>query len=98
MKLIILLLVLGLVVSCSESQVEELTFRKSLEYDLVGLCDDDKGCIKSVKSQTKQCMEKSEWRKFLENQDSQEELARFSKEFYSCIVDAEGKPYFESNL
>ena len=84
--------------SCNVGQVEELAFRKTLEYDLVNLCDKDDKCINSVKTQIKGCMEKSDWRKFMENQDSNEELERFTDEFYSCIVDENGNPYFELDL
>jgi len=88
-----------LVVACSEGQVEELVFRKALEYDLVNLCgESDKECIRAVKSQTKTCMEKSGWRRYLDNQDDRRELKRFTDEFYLCIVDADGNPYFESNV
>jgi len=97
-KIVALLFALVLVSSCSEKQIEELTFRKTLEYDLIELCEKDEKCINSVKSQIKDCMVKSDWRKYLEDQDSQNELKRFTKEFYSCVIDEEGNPYFESSL
>jgi hypothetical protein len=79
--------------------LEELAFRKTLEYDLVKLCgDDDEECISAVKSQLKECMERSDWRRFLQSQEDQIELKRFTSEFYACIVDTDGNPYFESNL
>ena len=95
MKYYGLLLGIILLSACSEGQVEELVFRKTLEYDLVGTCEDDKACINAVKSQVGPCMEKSRWREYLENQDSEEALERFSVEFYACIVDDEGNPYFD---
>ena len=99
MKIIGLLLMSLFLLSCSEGQIEELTFRKVLEYNLVESCgEEDKACITSVKSQIKGCMEKSNWRKYLENEESEEELNRFTKEFYSCIVDSEGDPYFVVDL
>ncbi|MBO9492359.1 hypothetical protein J7384_18500 [Endozoicomonas sp. G2_1] len=85
--------------SCSEAQVEEFAFRKTLEFSLVDLCgEEDKECIAAVKSQISGCMEESNWRKYLENQDDPEEVNRFVNEFYSCITDDEGNPYFESNV
>ena len=83
---------------CSEARVEELVFRKTLEYDLVELCEEDEACIASVKEQVKPCMEKSLWRDYLEDPENEEELKRFSIAFYACIVDEDGKPYFSSNL
>lgn len=83
--------------SCSDAQLEEFAFRKTIEYELIELCgkDDDK-CISAVEDQTGDCMEKSDWRRYLENQENQEELKRFRDTFYACIVDEEGKPYFYS--
>jgi len=94
MKSVIILLFPMLIVGCSDG-VDEFAFRKTLEYELVDLCGKkDKKCIKAVKSQTKDCMVKSDWRKFLEDQDNKQELNRFTREFYACIVDSEGNPYF----
>lgn len=98
MKIVSLLFISLLLTSCSEGQIEELAFRKTLEYGLVELCgESDKACITTVKSQVKGCMEVSNWKQYLENEDSDEELNKFTKKFYACIVDAEGNPYFESN-
>ena len=98
MRIIGLLILVLSIVSCTEGQVEELAFRKTLEYDLIKLCGDaDKECVNAVKTQIKGCMEKSKWRNYLENQDSEDELNRFIKEFYSCIVDSQGNTYFQPN-
>jgi hypothetical protein len=98
MKIISLLFISLLLISCSDSQIEELAFKKTLEYGLVKLCgESDKACIITVKSQLKGCMKESNWQQYLENEDSDEELNKFTKKFYACIVDAEGNPYFESN-
>ena len=97
-KTIFLLLLFALIAGCSEAQIEEFAFRKTLEYDLVNLCEDEEVCIAAVKSQIKGCMEKSEWRRYLDDQDNEEALKRFSTDFYACIVDDEGNPYFVSNL
>jgi hypothetical protein len=76
--------------------LQELTFRKTLEYELVELCGEkDKICIAAVKAQIKQCMVKSDWKKFVKNQDSDAELKRFTTVFYACVVDNNGEPYFE---
>ncbi|WNO07770.1 hypothetical protein [Teredinibacter sp. KSP-S5-2] len=85
-----------LLISCSEGQIEEFVFRKTLEISLVDLCgEEDKGCVEAVKSQVGNCMETSNWRMYMENEDNQDEFNRFIKEFYSCIVDEDGNPYFE---
>lgn len=98
MRSLVFLLFLLSLLACSERQVEEFTFRKTLEYDLVKLCEDDQECAAAVKAQIKGCMEISEWRNFLSNQNDEIELKRFTTEFYACIVDSEGSPYFETNL
>ena len=83
------------IMSCSEGQVEEFAFRKTLELSLVKACEEDQECATAVKSQISDCMEKSDWRKYLQQEESEEALNRFTKTFYSCIVDSEGNPYFE---
>ncbi len=96
MRVFGILLMLVSLWSCSEGQMEEFAFRKTLELSLLDLCgEEDKQCIAAVKSQISGCMEKSNWRKYLQDQDNEEELNRFTSEFYSCIVDEEGYPYFE---
>ncbi len=95
MKLIILLLLTMLLFSCDDS-LQELAFRKTLEYELIDLCGkQEKKCIAAVKAQIKECMVKSDWKKFVTNQDNDEELKRFTTVFYACVVDANGEPYFE---
>ncbi len=69
-----------------------------MEYDLVKLCDNEKDCIAAVKGQTRECMESSKWRDFLDNQDDIAEVKRFTTEFYACIVDSEGNPYLVANF
>ena len=84
-----------LLLACSDEMVEEFAFRKSLEYNLSELCGtEDKACVQAVETQTKGCMEKSDWRKFLKRRDDAAEKKRFTTEFYACIVDPAGKPYF----
>lgn len=97
MKYLVLILALILISSCSDNQVEEIAFRKVLEYQLVDLCKEDKKCIDAVKSQTKACMVKSDWKRYVDNQDNQQELKKFTDKFYACIVDEKGEPYFHSN-
>lgn len=85
--------------ACGTDGIEELTFRKVLEYQLEGECGDtDVACQQAVEEQIQPCMEKADWRSYLENDDDEEELKRFSRIFYACIVDADGNPYFESSL
>lgn len=98
-RIVIVLLMIVAAVSCSQAKIEEIAFRKTLEHDLIDLCgEENKACIDAVKTQTKPCMEKSNWRQYLQNQDDKEELKRFTTEFYACIVDSEGQPYFTPNI
>ena len=97
MKKIIITAASLMLIACSDEMVEEIAFRKSLEYNLSELCGaEDKACVQAVETQTKGCMEKSDWRKFLKARDDAAEKKRFTTEFYACIVDPAGKPYFTS--
>lgn len=92
MKMFLALLLLLLLNACSQQQTEELVFRKTLEHKLTKLCDEDKSCVVAVKNQIKPCMEKADWRKFMDKQEA--EVVRFTTEFYGCIVDDDGYPLF----
>jgi len=94
MKILLLLIPAVFLSACSEKQMEEFAFRKTLEYQLTDLCGEDESCIAAVKNQTRACMEKSDWYKFVKDQDNQTELDRFTTAFYACIVDPDGNPYF----
>ncbi|MDO7085683.1 hypothetical protein WNY51_03760 [Pseudocolwellia sp. AS88] len=83
-----------LLTSCSDTDIEELVFRKTLEYSLIDSCEDDEECKEAVKSQIQECMVSSNWLKFLKNQDDENELDTFTEKFYACIVDGDGNPYF----
>ncbi len=96
-KLIIISLAL-INCACSTEKMEEFVFKKTLALSLQELCGGDEACDKALEEQITPCMEKSNWRAFLNNEDDEEELSRFTREFYSCIVDEEGKPYFESTV
>lgn len=84
--------------ACSSDKLEEFVFKQTLEFSLVELCEGDESCKKAIKEQISPCMEKSDWRTFLDNEDDEAELSRFTREFYSCIVDEKGDPYFESTV
>lgn len=85
----------ALTTGCDQWDPEELAFRKTMEYNLVEACgDDDQACVDAVKSQLKGCMEKSDWKGFVNDSDNEAEKQRFVSEFYSCVVDEDGNPYF----
>lgn len=95
MKFIIIICMTLFMTACSEADFEELVFRETLKYNLSDTCGkEDQACKTAVDTQTKDCMVKSNWRQFLNNKDDESESRRFKREFYACIVDAEGKPYF----
>jgi len=83
-----------LLTGCSNEQIEEFTFRKTIINELTNLCGNDAPCVKAVEEQVQGCMVSSNWREYLDS-DSQEAMDRFTKKFYACIVDSEGNPYFE---
>ncbi len=97
MKKSIVILLFVMLVGCTEQQAEEFAFRKTLEYLLIDLCEEEKACVNAVETQLKSCLEKSDWRRYLENDEDEAEYQRFTSVLYSCIVDEEGQPYFESS-
>ena len=89
---IILLLIGG----CTAEQVEEIAFRKVMEYQLIDDCgEDDKACIEAVKEQIESCMIKSDWRKYVKSDEDEEEMKRFVGEFFPCFKDSSGNSYFQ---
>jgi hypothetical protein len=89
---IILLLIGG----CTAEQVEEIAFRKVMEYQLIDDCgEDDKACIRAVKEQIESCMEKSDWRKYVKSDEDEAEMKRFVGEFFPCFKDSSGNSYFQ---
>lgn len=98
MKKLTIVMLTCLLSACSSDKIEEFAFKKTLELSLVALCEGDEPCKNAIKEQISPCMEKSDWRAFLNNDEDEAELARFTKAFYGCIVDEEGNPYFESTV
>jgi len=99
MKAISILFVSICILSCSAEETEEFAFRKSFEFQLIRKCPENHpDCANDIKSQIKECMVESDWRKFLNDQENKEELKRFTEDIFSCIVDKDGRPYFESNV
>jgi hypothetical protein len=99
MRLIRLTLVLFFIVSCSDVDIEKIAFRETLQHNLKELCgEEDKPCIAAVEAQTERCMEQSNWRQYMSDEDNEEEYERFVTEFYSCIVDPQGQPYFAPSV
>jgi hypothetical protein len=97
MKRLLLLIICLLIGGCSSEMVEELAFRKVMEYQLKDECrDEDKACIAAVEAQIESCMIQSDWRQFLENEEDEEEVQRFVSEFLPCFKDSEGSAYFTS--
>ena len=87
-----------LMTACTGEQVEEVVFRETMEYQLEEDCGDDEACKEAVETQMAACMEKSDWRSFLNNDEDPQELQRFIKEFFPCFKDPDGNPYFGRNL
>ena len=97
MKRLLLLIICLIIGGCSSEMVDELVFRKVMEYQLKDECrDEDKACIKAVEAQIESCMIQSDWRQFLENEEDEEETQRFVSEFFPCFKDSDGNAYFTS--
>jgi hypothetical protein len=97
MKFLLALTLITLISGCSDEQAasaEKYVFQKTAEIDLLEKCGEDDACIQVVKENVELCMDKSNWKKYVDNSDDNEELYRFIKEFYPCFKNSEGKPYF----
>jgi len=95
MKNICLIAILTTIAGCSGEQVEEFAFRKTMEYQLKEQCgESDPQCITAIEEQIVYCMKQSEWRRYLENDEDEQEFQRFIGEFFPCFKDSDGKPYF----
>ena len=98
MKKILASALLLFLIGCTTEQTEEFVFRKVLEYQLKEECGaDNKQCIAHVEEQIQACMNESDWRAYLENEEDEEELQRFIKAFFPCFKDDDGNAYFPLN-
>ncbi len=80
---------------CSAEQFDEFVFRKVMEYQLKDECgEDNRPCIEAIEEQIESCMQKSDWRTYLDSDGDQEETQRFIRDFFPCFKDANGKSYF----
>ena len=96
MKRIFILAILLATAGCSGEQAEEFAFRKVMEYQLKDDCgEEDKACLKAIEEQIEACMIDSDWRRYLENEEDEDELQRFIRAFFPCFKDAQGNPYFD---
>ena len=97
MTRLFLLTICLMIGGCSGEMIEELVFRKVMEYQLKDECrDEDKACIAAVEAQIESCMLQSDCRQFLENEEDEQEMKRFISEFFPCFKDPEGNAYFTS--
>ena len=88
------ILVLLLIIGCSEEQTEEFVFKKTMEYQLKDDCGEDEECISAIEKQIESCMKKNDWRKYLRNSEDEEELNRFVEKFFPCFKDQNGNSFF----
>jgi hypothetical protein len=96
MKTVFILGLLLIMAGCSQEQFDELIFRKVMEYQLKDDCEDqDKECVAAIEAQIRSCMEASDWRRYLESEDDEDETQRFIHAFFPCFKDADGNAYFD---
>ena len=75
--------------------MEELVFRKTLEYQLKDRCgESDESCIEAVEAQIAECMRESDWKRFFDDHENEVEQQRFARAFIPCFKDATGNPLF----
>jgi hypothetical protein len=80
---------------CSQEQLDELIFRKVMEYQLKDDCgDQDKAWVAAIEAQIKRCMEASDWQRYLESKEDEDETQRYIHAFFPCFKDANGNPCF----
>ena len=80
MKIYPLLVVLLLLAGCSGERVK---------------CEEqDPECAAAIEAQIVQCMQDSDWKRFLDSDEDEEELLRFTRAFFPCFKDPRGNPYF----
>ena len=89
--LILLCLTIG---GCTDAQIEEFVFRKSMEYDLKSKCEDDDNCKVAVEAQIRDCLAEADWRRFMDDDENPAEVERFVFAFYPCFKDSDGNAYF----
>ena len=95
-RIILFLLMILLLVGCDQNQLESFFFKESLKRTLIEQCgEEDKICIEAVKKQIDKCIEKADGKRFLKDPDDEKEAERFTKIFYSCLVNRKGEPVFE---
>lgn len=93
-KLFIAILLLAMA-GCSGDPVEELVFRKTLEYQLGDRCgENNEACIEAVAEQIAECMRQSDWKRYLDRHENEQELQRFIGRFFPCFKDANGNELF----
>ena len=96
MKIILFLLSIFILVGCDQNQIDDFVFERTLKKDLIDLCGEkDKLCIEAVEKQIKNCIKKADGRRFIKNSEDEKEVERFTKIFYSCLVNRKGEPVFD---
>lgn len=96
-----LILLLPLLASC-DSMLNDAA-AGFVKAGLIEACGkEDKVCIKAVKTQFEPCQKKyrKEWHAYMNAglfEDDDKLLEIYTSHVYSCIVDADGDPYFVSN-
>lgn len=94
-KILITLIALTTLSSCSLESAEKFAIQKAMEIILVDLCgEEDKECIQAVEEQVSPCLEKQNWRRMLDVDITDEESDMLAKTMANCIVDEDGEPYF----
>jgi predicted ribosome quality control (RQC) complex YloA/Tae2 family protein len=89
------LITILLITGCSGEKVEEFVFRETMEYQLKNKCEEEnKECFKAIEEQIDRCMKISDWQKYLDNDEDQEEMQRFIYKFFPCFKDPNGNSYF----
>ena len=74
--------------------VEKWTLRSMTISDFTESCNGDFRCIEAIESQADGCLDKANWKEFLEDKDNLAKGKYFAETLTHCFVDAKGKQYF----
>ena len=79
---------------CSDRSIAEFTFRKLVERDLREECGKSSECKEAVSQQIEDCLERSNWRELLQQEDNEDAIIKFHNNFRSCFKNKNGIPLF----
>ena len=96
MKIVKIVAIIVLIASffVGNDVLEKWTLRSMTISDFTESCNGDFRCIEAIEAQADGCLEKANWKEFLDDKDNVAKGKYFAETLTHCFVDAKGKPYF----